>query len=240
MGAEPIKTSGVVLHQRNLSVGGRGSDRIVELLTADFGRIAVIARGARASRRRFAGALDLFVSLTATIVPRGNLWTLQAIDPHHMRLGIRESLRRFSRANILVDCCRTLCPEGLVAPDSLEALQQGLDALDRGDHQAALGSYGPLVRAAGICPAVTHCDHCRNPMSEICGVETQTGQLLCRACKPSGPFFHRNVARALRSWPVEELSADEHPQVEELAVLLVEIHQGRPLKSRLGDFALVR
>ncbi|MEZ4272086.1 MAG: recombination protein O N-terminal domain-containing protein [Myxococcota bacterium] len=51
----PLRLQGIIVRQRNFAE----SDRIIELLTADFGRITCIARGARASKRRFRGVLDL-------------------------------------------------------------------------------------------------------------------------------------------------------------------------------------
>ena len=46
---------GVVLKTRP----HRDHDLIVELLTAEYGRLAVIARAARKSNKRFGGALEL-------------------------------------------------------------------------------------------------------------------------------------------------------------------------------------
>ena len=45
------------------------ADRILTLLTPELGRVAVLARGARKSQRRFAGALEPFAVLAA--VERG-------------------------------------------------------------------------------------------------------------------------------------------------------------------------
>ena len=57
----------------------RESDRIVTLFTQELGVLGAIARGARSSRRRFAGALEPYaivrVELTQT---RSELWTLEA------------------------------------------------------------------------------------------------------------------------------------------------------------------
>ncbi|RYF11185.1 MAG: hypothetical protein EOO40_03775, partial [Deltaproteobacteria bacterium] len=50
---------GIVLH---LAAFGE-AHRLVEVLTPQEGRLTVVARGARASRRRFAGILELFGQL---------------------------------------------------------------------------------------------------------------------------------------------------------------------------------
>ena len=54
-----LSLTGIVVGSRIFSESGR----FVDLLTKEYGRISLVARGARASKKRFAGALDLFISL---------------------------------------------------------------------------------------------------------------------------------------------------------------------------------
>src|SRR5437868_5324115 len=60
----------------------RESDLVVALFTATRGRIAAVARGARKSQRRFAGALQLLVLGRYELGrrPRGDLWSLEAAE----------------------------------------------------------------------------------------------------------------------------------------------------------------
>ena len=51
-----LRTEGIVLQAWDLGE----HDRLVTLYTRDHGRLAVVARGARRLRSRFAGALELF------------------------------------------------------------------------------------------------------------------------------------------------------------------------------------
>ena len=50
------------------------SDRVVTLLTAERGKLAAFARGARASRRRFGGALEPFTLLAVEARERRGAW----------------------------------------------------------------------------------------------------------------------------------------------------------------------
>ncbi|MBC7973578.1 MAG: DNA repair protein RecO, partial [Myxococcales bacterium] len=69
---------GVVLRTAPL----RESDLLVTLYTNVHGRVSAVARGARKSQRRFAGALSLLVLGRYQLgrKPRGELWSLESAD----------------------------------------------------------------------------------------------------------------------------------------------------------------
>ena len=73
------------------------SDRIVHLLTTS-GRISVVAHGARKSKKRFAGALDPFTTIRATLEVkrggRGGMQTMRSAVVERARLAIRETLEK--------------------------------------------------------------------------------------------------------------------------------------------------
>ena len=72
-GIRQTTLSGVVLHLRDVGE----SNRVLEVLSVEEGRVALLARGARNSRKRFPGAFDLFVSLKLECTVRPGLWTLE-------------------------------------------------------------------------------------------------------------------------------------------------------------------
>lgn len=67
------KTLGIILRRTNY----KEADKVVTLLTKDFGRIAVIAKGVRRPKSRMAGGIEPFtVSRVDFIKGKGNLSTL--------------------------------------------------------------------------------------------------------------------------------------------------------------------
>src|SRR5690606_28858849 len=88
------------------------SDRIVTLLTREHGKIGAFARGGRASRRRFAGALLPFTLLEVRLVPRrGDLFGLSSCVIEEAFVGLRDSLEAISLAGYAAELCRELCKE---------------------------------------------------------------------------------------------------------------------------------
>lgn len=76
---------GYVLHHRPF----RDSSRILDLLTRDHGRIAVVARGSRGGRSRLAGVLRPFLPLRVSWVAKSDLGTLTGAEAAGPPAGLR-------------------------------------------------------------------------------------------------------------------------------------------------------
>ena len=201
------------------------SDRIVELLTPDEGRISLIARGARASKKRFAGALDLFVSVEANVVSGSGLWTLTGVDVRSLRLGVRESLDRIGRASLLCDCARALSAERQEAPQIYAALCRALDCLDQGDLIEATAAYGEILEAAGILPDLSAGYH---GQAQRFLLDYELGALV-PARTGGGRSFGRGVLLALSREKAP--SEREALELEHCVVDWVQAQVGKPLVS---------
>src|SRR5512142_1565262 len=106
MGTERWKLTGVVL--RTVDYGE--SDRVVTLLSRERGKISAFARGARASRRRFGGALEPFTLLSAEVRVRGGS-DLLGLDSTAVLRGygaIRADLARIACAAYAAELAREL------------------------------------------------------------------------------------------------------------------------------------
>jgi DNA repair protein RecO (recombination protein O) len=227
---------GVVLHARAFA----DAHRIVEVMTAEEGRVCLLARGARASRRRFAGALDLFVSLRMQVSAGRGLWSLAGADVLTQRLGLRTDLDRIRRASHLCDCVRCLVPEHAPAPEIYAALTASLDRLDRAELGAA-ACYGILLRASGIMPQLALCPRCgERGASLTVEVDPSGSGLLCTRCAPRRPRLPDAAVWVLGGAKASEGSgghgANDLEQsavvVEQIALACVEAHTGRALRSR--------
>ena len=67
---------GYILHHRPF----RDSSQILEIVTRDHGKIAVVARGSRGSKSRLAGVLRPFLPLRVSWVAKSDLGTLTGAD----------------------------------------------------------------------------------------------------------------------------------------------------------------
>lgn len=195
----------------------------------------MLARGGRASRKRFVGALDLFVGLRAQVIEGRSLWTLQSTDLLKPRIGIRASLEQIDRASLMVDCARALSPEHHEANAIYAALDAGLDALHDGDLAQAAVVYPRLVAASGLLPDVGTCTRCGDRGAKIAQLGGQ-GEVLCSTCVPNRVPISPAAIDVLRG-----ASCDDERVATEVEILIadmIEAQIGRPLRSRAAMMAL--
>lgn len=200
--------------------------RIVEILSHEMGKVSLLARGARASKRRFAGTLDVFATLRFQVTRGRGLWTLQAADQANMRLGIRTAWERLERGGLLCACVRRLAPEHEAAPTMLSMLEAGLDLLARGEVAAAAALYPRVAQAAGILPDMQRCGQC-GASAPTCLDQAQG--LVCARCAPGATPLTPATLAALDGAPVHD--AATAAAVEGAVLAWVEWHSGQPFRA---------
>lgn len=221
-GAERV-LDGVVVRMTNYGE----SDRIVEFLTREEGRVSMIARGARRSKKRFGGALDVFSRLQIHSRPARNLWSLQSVEPINLHLPLRGDFDLLGRASLLCDCARLLTPEHHEAVDMHASLTSALSDLAAGDALGATRAYAEMLQAAGILPDAMQVDCRLNGtfalnFSSGFVVEAGTGGTLSRT-------FSSEVVLALRGESCSSKNAAR--QLEYLVVDWLQHHLGKRLPS---------
>lgn len=93
----------------------RDSDLIVTLLTPKLGKISAISLGARRSKKRFPGGIDLFDCAEVTLSeprPNDSLYVLEALSGRSPWTHLRSNLLAFSAASLAAECALLLAPEG--------------------------------------------------------------------------------------------------------------------------------
>jgi DNA repair protein RecO (recombination protein O) len=143
------------------------SDRIVHLLTSAAGRLPAIAKGARRSRRRFPGTLDLFNQLSVHVERRKPAALARLEGARLLRTfeAIRTGAPRFALGCYLLELLDRLAPEG-GAPDDLARLfafaRAALDWLDREPPTQRMRVLLELraLDALGLRPGLLACVRC--------------------------------------------------------------------------------
>ncbi|MDJ0786672.1 MAG: DNA repair protein RecO [Myxococcota bacterium] len=154
---------------RSVDVGE--SDRILHLLTPRTGRLTVVAKGARRSKKRFPGTLDFFNHLRVQVERRRptSMPQLQLARLERTFDGIRRESRRFALGCYLLELLDRLSPEGGRAGD-LKALFDfalgSLTLLDETRPDAALRTLLELqaLDALGLRPELGRCVRCGTPI----------------------------------------------------------------------------
>ncbi len=217
----------------------READRILDVVTHEMGRLSLLARGARASKRRFAGVLDQFVTVRLQALPASGLWTLHSADLLAARVGIRAGWEHFSRASLLAECARVVAPEAHACPDVFQALSDGLDLLHAGQLVNAVSAYAPILADAGLLPDMSRCAQCHERLGSLdsIGLLNVDAGVICTRCSPNYPQ-RGTIARgaAIARVLAGEACPDEAVATacEGFAIMCLERHIGHPLRSRVA------
>jgi DNA repair protein RecO (recombination protein O) len=202
------------------SVDYRDSDRIVTLLTEDYGRISALARGARRSQRRFGGALQPYVLMNAFFRPgRGELAHLERVSVDHSFHGILKSLDAIGAAGDAMALIRERVPEHEPEPRVFDAAVRFLDALDRGapPEDALLSLQIRVLTILGFAPTLDRCVACGKvpARGRAASFDASRGGIVCRACGGGRLVLSAN---AMRRWvavqSTMEYSEEPWPELE--------------------------
>lgn len=161
------------------------SDRLVQILSRERGRLTVRARGARRSRKRYGGKLDRFslVRVHVTLRARGrfNLGDVDLVEPF---LGIRGDLLCTAMADHVIELVRIVTREEEVNPDVFGLTVRVLSTLDGGTppqegwHHAVVMQ---MLRLSGLAIAMDTCAVCGDRLRprRPAGVSLAAGGVVC-------------------------------------------------------------
>jgi DNA repair protein RecO (recombination protein O) len=182
--AQTERTAAVLL--RSIAYGE--SDRIVTLLTESRGKLAVMARGARRSTRRFAGALEPYALIEAEIaLGRGDLGRLAEARVVRVFPGVLADLTKMSVAASGLELVRESIGERDDDPDPrlLPTVVRFFELVEGSSaEEVALAFEARLLSISGLSPNLESCGRCGRaaPPGKAALFDPVSGALACRAC----------------------------------------------------------
>ncbi len=204
-------TPAVVL--RSIAYGE--ADRIV-MLTERYGKVALMARGARKSARRFAGALEPYAIVEAEVaLGRGEVGRLAQARVLRAFPALLADLERMSVAAAGLELVREATPEREPEARLLPTVERFFEVLSatppRDEVRVAFSLR--LLALVGLAPNLASCGRCGRaaPEGKAALFDPDLGAVVCRACggarmKLSGALRARCERAASRRWD-EEASA---------------------------------
>jgi DNA repair protein RecO (recombination protein O) len=167
-------------------------DLIIHFFTRERGKMAVMAKSAKKSRKRFGGALQLFSVLEIVCNVRKNkglplLEEAVLKDPFHR---IRSDIRMTAYASYWTEMLNEWVEEGTAQVPIYQLLAHVLKQADEGQTPAAVISMLFQIRlmmVSGFYPEIEACSICGLPVDQIQGTrvrfDLQRGGLVCSHCQ---------------------------------------------------------
>lgn len=218
------------------------SDLILHLLVPEIGKLAVIAKGARRSVKRFPGTLDLFNHVRVQIDRRfrnalARLDQARLIEPF---TELRADPARFALGCYLLELLDRLTPEGGVRSDMQRLFEFGLSAL------RALANRTPDLRfrtllelraldALGLRPEFSNCVRCgARPEGGLVDFHVPDGGVVCERCSSQLQGLTRVHLGTLRT--LERSLGFDWDQLDRLAISAEPLAEAHRLVGRLQRF----
>ncbi len=180
------RTQGILLKTNDVGE----ADQVVNVFSLDHGRMVFRARGAKRSKRRFAGLLESFSHHEIVFQPgRGGRWPiLLRLEPIEMHTTLRGDLGAFSAASYAVELFLKLTKEGDANPRLFQLLSTFLTY----STQQPLSPKGlcrfhlRILTDLGFQPNWNHCMECGRLFGKesFFHFDLAQGGLLCQTCLP--------------------------------------------------------
>jgi DNA repair protein RecO (recombination protein O) len=173
------------------SVNYGEADRICTLLTEELGKVSALAKAARKSRKRYGGALSLFVVGRAVLKRprRGELLLLERFEAVEDLSGaVSSDVIKVAHGSYILEVARELWPAEQPEPEGFELVRETLRAL------AASPPAPPLLRCfelgilevVGLAPVLERCVSCGLDDPDDGWFDVAHGGAVCRSCGPRG------------------------------------------------------
>jgi DNA repair protein RecO (recombination protein O) len=166
-------------------------DVILTFFTESAGKISVIAKHAKKSRKRFAGVLELFtlLKITCQASRRSGMPVLQEAHLVEPFTAIRESMLNTAYASYWAELVTTWAEEAQELGRLYHLLVFALGGLDRRQMDPAwlnLMFQMRFLDIAGLCPNLHYCCICKKALDTLpqhmAGVDVARGGVRCYGC----------------------------------------------------------
>jgi DNA repair protein RecO (recombination protein O) len=198
---------GIVLRSTDYGEG----NKIISLLTAELGKVSVMARGAKKSKSRHAAVTQVFTLADFVFFKqKGHMGTLNhadIIEGHH---ALREDLSKSAYSAYLVEMTDRMLGDEEGSAYIFGQLKAGLSAIeDNKDMQIVIHLYEmKMFELAGYLPVTSSCVSC-GAEADLVSFSPSMGGVLCIRCKHKDPVsipVSEGTLKLLKLFPVMDMN----------------------------------
>ncbi|MCQ2481236.1 MAG: DNA repair protein RecO [Clostridia bacterium] len=177
------------------------SDRLVTLLTAEFGVIRAFANRAKKMKSNMHAATEAFCYGEYSIYIGKDSYTIESAQAKEVFFGLRQNIESLALGQYFCSLAMEFVPEGIPAPDTLKILLNSLAYLQNGrrtpDFLKAVTEL-KLLAIAGFAPDLTACAGCgENPKGDVY-FSTSQGKFYCKNHPRNDMVITAGVLTAMR------------------------------------------
>ncbi|RSD22746.1 DNA repair protein RecO [Mesobacillus subterraneus] len=165
------------------------TNKIVTLFTREFGKVGVMARGAKKPNSRLSAVTQLFTYGHYLFQASTGLGSLQQGEMMSSLRAIREDIFLTAHASYIVDLTDKVTEDRKSNPFLFELLLQTLNYLNEGyDMEILTHIYEmKMLNVQGLYPVLDRCTNCGSTEGDF-NFSIREGGLLCHRCFETDPY----------------------------------------------------
>lgn len=182
-----MRVEGIVIRATDYGEG----NRILNVLTAQSGKISMMARGAKKVKSRFSALSQPFtyaefVIFRSSAQAMGTVNAGEIIRSHHR---LREDLLLSAYAAYMAELTSRIVGDGEPVPGLFEQLLAAYEGLEAGKDAVIITQiYEMMMLAvAGFMPELHACVRCARTEEPLVGLSAANGGTLCQTCRVGDP-----------------------------------------------------
>ncbi|MEI6579897.1 MAG: DNA repair protein RecO [Eubacteriales bacterium] len=192
-----MNTDGLVIRQTDTGE----NDRIVTVLTKDYGIIRAFANGAKRIKSSSQCATQLLSYSRFSIYQGKESYIINEAQSIEVFFKLRQDIERLTLAQYFCELAGELAPEMDEADDYLKLMLNSLSFLANGTRPQLLLKALTELRMlclSGYMPDLTACESCGKFEDTLMFFDKENGQLFCSECSPKGVPVGMGVVTAMR------------------------------------------
>lgn len=187
-----FKKNGLVIQEKDFNE----NDKILTILTERYGKVPVIAKGAKSLKNRHMASCQLFAYSSFNLRKRGNFYYITESDLIENYYDIRTDIVKMALASFICDVVNDVCQEQSqedsilkLALNTLYAISNELKSLEfiRSCFEIR------LAYELGNAPNVECCSRCQDINLSGAYLDLIDGVLICDKCSKNGDLSISNL-----------------------------------------------
>lgn len=185
-----IKKNGLVIQEKDLGE----NDKLLTVLVERYGKMYVVAKGAKSVRNRHIASTQLFSYATFGLRKRGNYYYITDSDLIESYYEIRTDIVKLSLASYICDVVNCVVQEGNGEDEILQLTLNTFFAIAKNikplEHIRAAFQLR-IAMISGFTPNLESCCKCENGETDFVYFDVVDGIFYCEKCKNN--LFYASV-----------------------------------------------
>lgn len=185
-----IATTGMVLKVRNIN-----DDRLITILTKDYGIITAYAGGARRNKGKLVSSTEFLCYSRFVLFKNKEKYQVDSAETEKVFTGLRADVEKLALANHMAALVTALYGAEEKCDEQLRLLLNCLHLLNEGKRENTFVKSIYELRSltmAGFMPALVACKHCTKFEDELFYFSPVNGEMLCANCFGSAQKLGEN------------------------------------------------